>query len=186
MFMPWLTSPWAGVKWIPVVGGDEWGETTDIGVGVRMTAEELEDVWGWVSVKGKDTNSKDFSSNVGSWKWMDEGDDSPSEKMSFLETFLDEKVRELLPGASSVTSGVSTIFDFWLLFETSFLGSDKIGTLCWEVSDLVWGFLGARAILKQKQLIISSSLNNQRKCKINPGKIFESLSPTMMPINVVP
>ena len=40
---------------------------------------------------------------------MDEGDDSPSEKMSFLETFLDEKARELLPGARSVTSSVSNV-----------------------------------------------------------------------------
>ena len=58
---------------------------------------------------------------------MGDGDDSSSEKMSFLEVFLDEKTCELLPGASSVGSGVTTIFGFWPFLETSFSGFDKTG-----------------------------------------------------------
>ena len=61
---------------------------------------------------------------------MGDGDDSSSEKMSFLEAFLDEKMCELLPGASSVVLGVSNIFGFWPFFETSFSGFDKTGTVC--------------------------------------------------------
>ena len=61
---------------------------------------------------------------------MGEGEDYFSKKMSFREISLDEKLCELMPGASSVALGVENIFVFWPFFEANFSRSDKIGAFC--------------------------------------------------------
>ena len=58
---------------------------------------------------------------------MDGDKDSFSEKVSFRETYLDERVRELLPGVGSVASGVERIFYFWPFLETNFSRFERVG-----------------------------------------------------------
>ena len=59
---------------------------------------------------------------------MDEDKDYCSEKVSFQEISLDERVCELLPSAGSVESGVERVFGFWLFLETNFSGFERVGT----------------------------------------------------------
>lgn len=57
-----------------------------------------------------------------------------------------ERCDELLPGANSVGLGVSGVLGLPTLLETSLSGSERAWTFCYEVSDLVWGLLGAKFI----------------------------------------
>ena len=48
---------------------------------------------------------------------MDEDKDSCSEKVTFQEISLDERLWELFPGAGNVASGVESVLNFWPFLE---------------------------------------------------------------------
>lgn len=125
--------------------------------------------WGWIIIAGKWklTDSKDCSRQLGFWNEDDEKDDS----------LLDECSSELLPDVDNIGICVIGILDLSTLLENSLLGSERAWTFFCEVSDLVWGFPGARIIaLIQNRQIFPPHWTNRGKYW-NPGKTLLIFSP---------
>ena len=77
---------------------------------------------------------------MGSWNEDDVKSDSWSDEC------LGERCDELLPDSNSVGISVSGVLDLPTFLETSLSRSESAWTFCCEVSNLVWGLLGARFI----------------------------------------
>ena len=102
IFTPWLTVPSVVKVNEPAVKVNEGGGKTDMGVGWWRMSEEPTNIFGWAWVKVKETESKECSSNLGSWKWMCVEVESCSKKESYLEISSNKGLWELLIGANNV------------------------------------------------------------------------------------
>ena len=85
IFTPWLIVPWVVEVDEPIVKVNQAGDKTDMGVGWWAMVEEPATIFGWAWVKVKETDSKEFYSNLSSLKWMGVEGESCSKKESSLE-----------------------------------------------------------------------------------------------------